>query len=163
MPDAGRPLRTVVAANPERRPERWSSSSSLAYPCWGKCHPLRKDGHFPGENWCRNSPAGLDAPCHRPGKTASGRRPVQSRFYRPAILVERPDVPSPRPLPFCTPVTLGPRTRTHRVLARQLLPCQLGVDFSSRYSPSVSQNLGDAGNGDRPRLWLYLVGCFSGR
>ena len=48
--------------------------------------PARKDGHVLGENQCRNTSLGPEAPRYRSGKAASSRRPVRSRFHCPAIL-----------------------------------------------------------------------------
>ena len=45
----------------------------------------RKDGHSLGDNQCRNSAAGPDAPRHRSATAAAGRLPVWSQPHHPAI------------------------------------------------------------------------------
>jgi hypothetical protein len=63
---------------------------------------------------------------------------VRSRTYGPAILVERQDVPAPRPLPRCTAVTFGPRTGTWLQLRRG---CQDLLGLTAHYStPKVAAN-----------------------
>ena len=54
-------------------------------------YPARNDGHFLGENQCRNSAArtGRSPPSVCQG-AAAGRPPVRSRPYRPAILPGMP-------------------------------------------------------------------------
>src|SRR5262249_23981917 len=66
--------------------------SALAGPSSGSAPPILRGG-------LPHALVGLD------GNTLAL---VRSRFYRPAILVERQDLPAPRSLHPCTPVTLCP-------------------------------------------------------